>query len=222
VDPDVARRLIRSATECVAPPLVPELLLHLAPDVTELWRRTETALGRTGLAPPFWGFAWAGGQALARYLLDHPATVAGRCVLDAASGSGLVAIAAALAGARAVRAGDVDPLAVAAVALNARRNNVPVTAALGDGLAADGAPAEVVLIADVFYEQPMAGRAAEFVRAAAARGATVLVGDPARSYFPRADFDAVAAYDVPVTRDLEGVEVLRATVWRPRAPAPVA
>jgi predicted nicotinamide N-methyase len=207
---------VRAHTRLVAVPFVPEIRLLLADEALALWEQTEAELDRLGMPLPFWAFPWAGGQGLARYVLDHPAMVAGGRVLDLAAGSGLVAIAAALAGAAVVTAAEVDPFAVAAIGLNAAANGVAVEAHLGD-LLDDGADGfEVVLAGDVFYEGPMAARMLAYLRAAAAGGALVLVGDPGRTYLPAADLTAVAGYDVPVSRALEGADVRRTTIWRPR------
>jgi predicted nicotinamide N-methyase len=205
---------VRSHTRLAAVPFVPEVRLHLADDAIELWERTEEETGGQQ-PPPFWAFAWAGGQALARYVLDNPDLVAGRTVFDLASGSGLVAIAAARAGAAAVTANEIDPLAIAAVHANAAANDTAVTATLGDLLAGDAGGADVVLAGDVFYSKPMTDRVLPFLERAAARGATVLVGDPGRAYLPRDRFEAVAGYEVPVTRALENAESKTTTVWRP-------
>ena len=212
------RAFVRANTRLVAPPHVPEVRLHLADEALGLWKKTEELLARTGLPLPFWAFAWAGGQALARYLLDHPDLVAGRSVFDLASGSGLVAIAAARAGAAAVTASEVDQLAIAAIALNAETNDVVVSCTRGDALDGDGAGAEVVLAGDVFYERPMADRVLPFLERARARGASVLIGDPGRAYLPRTRFEALATYEVPVTRATEDAEVKQTTVWQPAWP----
>jgi predicted nicotinamide N-methyase len=206
---------VRANTRLVAPALVPEVRLYLADDAFGLWVRSEAELGRDGAPLPFWAFPWAGGQALARHLLDHSELVRGRAVLDVASGSGLVAIAAALAGAAAVAASDIDRLAVAAIALNAEANGVSVAAGLADVLDGDGAGAEVLLVGDAFYEQPMADRVLAFLERAWARGVDVLVGDPHRNHLPRDRFEALATYDVPVTRALEDRDIKPTTVWRP-------
>ncbi len=179
-------------------PLVPEIHLHLAEDAIVLRARLEAQSG-TALPPPFWADAWAGGQAVARYVLDHPEMVRGRRVLDVASGSGLVAIAAALAGAETVIANDIDPYALAAIALNARTNDVAIDVSQDDLLDSDGddgGDAEVVLAGDVFYSAPMAERMLSFLHRAAARGARVLVGDPGRTHLPHASLDVVATYEV--------------------------
>lgn len=194
-------------------PHAPEIRLHLADEATDLWLKTEEELGAVGLPPPFWAFVWAGGQALARYVLDHPATVRGRKVLDFASGSGLVAIAAAKAGAARVEACDVDAFALAAIALNAAANGVAVTAVEGD-LLGRGEGWETVLAGDVWYERDTAARVTDWLAGLAARGASVLIGDPGRSYLPREKLEAVATYEVPVTRALEDAEIKRSSVWR--------
>jgi predicted nicotinamide N-methyase len=189
-------------------PLVPEITLHRSEDDPfELWERT-------GQDVPYWAFPWAGGQALARYVLDHPAEVAGRAVLDLASGSGLVAVAAALAGAASVTAVDIDPLAVTAIGLNAAANGVTVTAYLADPLDSPGPVVDVLLAGDVCYDVDMTARVLPFIRRTAAAGATVLLGDPGRDYFPRTGFDRVADYGVPDTGRLESRDVTPTTVWR--------
>jgi predicted nicotinamide N-methyase len=206
---------IRSKTQLVAPLLVPEIRLHLADEPFGLWKTTERELGQAGLPFPFWAFAWVGGQTLARYILDHPELVRSRHVLDLASGSGLVAIAAAMAGAAAVTASDVDPIAAAAIDLNAEANGVAVTATREDPLDGDGQGHEIVLAGDVFYEQPMAGRVLPFLERAWARGAGVLVGDPGRAYLPLSRFQVLATYDVPVIPAIEDADVKRTMVLQP-------
>ena len=188
-------------------PLVPEIVLHSACEALELWERTHHD------QPPFWAFPWAGGQALARHVLDHPRLVAGRTVFDLACGSGLVAIAAALAGAREVVANDIDPLALAAVQLNAAANDVPVTTLPGDLLAGDAGGADVVLAGDVFYDAHITALVLPFLRRAAARGALVLLGDPDRAHLPRGEFAVRARYEVPVPLTLESTDTRSATVW---------
>ena len=204
---------IRANTALLAPPLVPELTLHLAHEALPLWEKTEEALGEMGLPPPFWAFAWAGGQALARYVLDHPATVAGRSVLDFASGSGLVGIAALKAGARAAAASDLDAFALAAIQLNAAANDVPLTAISADLIGRDEAW-DVVLVGDAFYEKPLADRLLPWLEMLARRGAAVLIGDPGRTYLPKRGLSRLATYDVPVTRALEDAEIKKTSVWR--------
>jgi predicted nicotinamide N-methyase len=195
-------------------PHAPELRLHVADEATALWERTEEELGAMGLPPPFWAFAWAGGQALARYVLDHPGTVAGARVLDFASGSGLVAIAAARAGAARVEASDLDAFAAAAIPLNAAANGVADIAVRLADLVGTDEGWDCVLAADIFYERDTAARVGEWLAALHARGARVLIGDPGRSYLPRERLEALATYAVPVTRALEDAEVKRSSVWR--------
>ncbi len=208
---------IRTNTKLLAPPLVPEIKLHLAEESLSIWQRTEEELGEMNIPPPYWAFAWAGGQALARYLLDNPSITAGQKVLDLGSGSGLSAIAARVAGAHAALATDVDEVALVAIALNADANGVAVEVAAEDML--DGGPgaASVVLAGDLFYERALATRMLAFLDACRTAGASVLVGDPQRAYFPKDRFEAVAEYRVPVTRELEDAEIKNAAVWRLRA-----
>jgi predicted nicotinamide N-methyase len=205
---------VRSVTRLHQVPFVPEIRLQLADDIYALWEQTERELGRTELPPPFWAFAWPGGSALARFLIDHPAAVTGRSVLDIGSGSGLVAIAAAKAGASTVLATEPDPLARAAIALNAAANDVPAPACVDAG-GEDALAAEVVVAGDVWYEQGMAEALTTYLDQAAARGASILTGDIGRRYFPRRRFECLASYELPASVDLEGSAVLRASVWRP-------
>ena len=227
--PPSAPQIIQAGTTLRRIPLVPEIRLYQASEPIAAWQHTERATGRTGLDPPFWAFAWAGGQALARYLLDHPEAVAGRQVIDVASGSGLVAIAAALAGAAAVTAYDIDPLAAAAITLNAAANGVAIQAVCADVLtqAAPPAPAtdvltqaappapgaDLVLVADAFYEQDLAGQVLAFLDRCHARGAAVLAGDFGRRYLPQARLVPLTSYDVPGLAALEDRDVKRTTVW---------
>lgn len=204
---------IRAQTRLLPVPHAPEIRLHLADEATELWSRTEEELGALGLPPPFWAFAWAGGQALARYVLDRPALVAGRRVLDLASGSGLVAIAAAMAGAGTVEASDIDTFAAAAIPLNAAANGVRVEVCTADLVGAD-AGWEVVLAGDICYQKDIAERVTAWLAALHRRGALVLIGDPGRSYLPADRLEVLATYEVPVTRALEDAEVKRTSVWR--------
>ncbi len=208
---------ILANTRLLAPPLVPEVLLHLAEESLPIWRKTEEELGELNVPPPYWAFAWAGGQALARHLIDVPSLSAGRRVLDLGTGSGLTAIAAAKAGAASVLANDIDAVALEAVALNCRANRCDeaVTASAEDLLAAppDGGY-DLILVGDLFYEKPLADRVLIFIEAAVRAGAVVLIGDPQRSYFPRGRFEQVAEHSVPVTRELEDAEIKRTAVWR--------
>jgi predicted nicotinamide N-methyase len=207
-----ALKIIRASTQLRPVALVPEIRLHQASEPIGVWERTELAAGRTNLDPPFWAFAWAGGQALARYLLDHPEAVKGRRVIDIASGSGLVAIAAARAGAATVTAYDIDPLAAAAITVNAGANGEAVLPVCADVL--DEAPdVDVLLVADAFYERDLAERVMRFLERSHARGADVLAGDFGRAYLPRDRLRALAAYDVPGLSMLEGSDVKRTTIW---------
>ncbi|MEH1012982.1 50S ribosomal protein L11 methyltransferase [Micromonospora sp. CPCC 206060] len=209
---DIATAFVRLHARLAPVAFVPEVRLHQADEPIGLWELTEGEF-RSEQPPPFWAFAWAGGQALARYLIDHPEVVAGRRVLDLASGSGLVAIAAARIGAASVRAVEVDPRAVAAVRLNADANGVRVDAELADLLDGAAGDAELVLAGDVFYSEAMANRVLRFLLRAARGGARVLVGDPGRAFLPRNRFTELATYDVPVPPALESVRVKRTTVW---------
>lgn len=207
------KAFILENTDLMRPPHVPEILLHLATEAHDLWLKTEEDLEAIGLPPPFWAFAWAGGQGLARYILDNPETVAGKRVLDFASGSGLVAIAAKLAGASHVLAADIDPWTQTAVMLNAAENGVEIgfTGENQIGLAVD---ADVVLAGDVFYDRDFAAVLVPWFTALADDGELVLVGDPGRSYLPKERLEKLAVYEVPVTRALEDSEVKKTTVWR--------
>jgi predicted nicotinamide N-methyase len=209
-----ASQFILANTRLLAVPLVPEIRLHLAEESLPIWQKTEEELDAMNLPPPYWAFAWAGGQALARYLIDNPALVAGRRVLDLGSGSGLAAVAAAKAGAAHVLAADIDALAVAAIKLNASANIVELEATSEDMLDAPPDGFDVLLIGDLFYERQLAGRVLAFADAAADRGALVLAGDPRRNYFPQNRFRQLALYPVPVTRELEDAEIKRSAVWR--------
>ena len=209
---------IRGHTRLLPVPNAPEISLFLADEATALWLKTEEELGELGLPPPFWAFAWAGGQGLARYLLDNPAIVAGRRVLDFASGSGLVAIAAAKAGAASVEACDIDSFAAEAIRLNAAANGVSLEVRLTDLVGRDESW-ETVLVGDVWYERETAERVTEWLACLDGRGALVLIGDPGRSYLPKDRLETLATYEVPVTRDLEDAEIKRSSVWRFRSRA---
>jgi predicted nicotinamide N-methyase len=204
---------IQANTVLVAPPLVPEIRLHLATEVVPLWRLTEEELAAQGVPPPYWAFAWAGGQALARYVLDHPKVVRGMDVLDFGSGSGLVAIAAAKAGAERVMAADVDPFAYAAIKLNAKANSAILGATTSDLIDSDG-NWRVILVGDMCYERPLAERLLAWLKDRAAHGATVLLGDPGRSYFPKGGVEKLQTYRVQTTRDLEDREIRETSVYR--------
>ncbi|MDQ0472595.1 class I SAM-dependent methyltransferase [Labrys wisconsinensis] len=207
---------IRANTRLLPVPHAPEIVLHVADEVTPLWHRTEEELGALGLPPPFWAFAWAGGQALARYVLDHPQTVAGKRVLDFASGSGLVAIAAMKAGAAAVVAAEIDRFAIAAIGLNAAANGVAVAAAADNVLGRFDIEADVVLAGDIFYDREIAAEVMAWLQGWQGRGAAVLIGDPGRTYLPKDRLDCLASYEVPVSRELEDLEIKRSSVWRLR------
>lgn len=204
---------IRKNTAVESPPLIPEIKLYLATEIVPIWQATEEELADIGLPPPYWAFAWAGGQALARHILDTPETVAGKTVLDFASGSGLVAIAAMKAGAARAIAADIDPYAEAAAGLNAALNGVAVEATTRDLIGTNG-PWEVVLAGDICYEQPLAERVAAWLRGLSEAGLTVLMGDPGRTYLPKDGLDWVVRYAVKTTRELEDTDVRNAVVWR--------
>jgi len=204
---------VRGNTVVTAPPLVPEIRLYLATEITPIWQGTEETLARSALPPPFWAFAWAGGQALARYLLDHPAEVAGRSVLDFGAGSGLVAIAAAKAGAASVFAAEIDHFAAAAIAANAALNDVAIAVTTADLLDTVDPRWEVVSAGDVCYERPMADRVTGWLRGLAARGTLVLLGDPGRAYLPSEGLVERARYLVPTSRELEDRDTRDAVVW---------
>ena len=214
-DPQV---FIRANTRIRRVPLVDEISLYLADEAVPLWQKTEEELNEDGLPPPFWAFAWAGGQALARYVLDHADCVRGKRVLDFASGSGLVAIAAMKAGARETTAADIDAFALEAVKLNASENDVALQCLDEDLLAGRSLQSwETVLAGDIFYEADTAERALAFVTKQASLGATVLIGDPGRSYLPKERLTKLAEYSVPVTRELEDNEIKRTAVWTLRS-----
>jgi predicted nicotinamide N-methyase len=225
--PEEARAFIQASTAVTAPPLLPEISLHLATEVTPLWQATEAWLSARGLEPPFWAFAWSGGQALARLLLDRPEIVRGAGVLDLASGSGLCAIAAARAGAVRVVAVDRDPMAKEAIALNASYNGVLVEAHAEDLLGQKGLPtwaegAAVVLAGDVCYDAVMTEAVLPWLRARAAEGARVLLGDPGRAYLPAEGLVEIARYRVPVIDDVESEREKWGVVYEVSATAPPA
>lgn len=207
MNPDL---FVRDNSQLLAPPLVPEIRLHLASEVIPLWRKTEEELAEIGVPPPYWAFAWAGGQALARYLLDNPATVANKRVLDFGSGSGLVAIAAAKAGAAYVAAADIDPFAIAAIARNADANNVTVHA-VADNVIGTSDRFDLIVVGDMCYERPLAEKLMAWLESAKA---DILLGDPGRTYFPKTGLVQLATYSVPTTRELEDREIRQTGVWR--------
>jgi predicted nicotinamide N-methyase len=208
------RAFIQANTKLMSPPLVPEIKLHLAEESLPIWLKTEEELDQINVPPPFWAFAWAGGQALARYILDNPTLVAGNTILDLGCGSGLTAIAPMLAGAKSALAADIDMLALASVEVNAEANGVLVSVTSENLLAFPPKLFDVTLVGDLFYERAMSDHVLGYVQAAAALGSLVLIGDPQRTYFPRGRFTQVAEYNVPVTRELEDSEIKRTAVWR--------
>ena len=201
---------IRANAELMIPPLVPELRLHLATEIVPLWRKTEEELEAMGVPPPYWAFAWAGGQALARYVLDNPARVAGKRVLDFGAGSGIVALAAAKAGAAHVLAADIDKYAIAAIMANAQANGVAV-ATTSDDIIGSTEQFDVILVGDMCYERPLAERLMAWL---ATSRAEILLGDPGRSYFPKAGLMRLAQYNVMTTRELEDREIRETGVWQ--------
>jgi predicted nicotinamide N-methyase len=205
---------VRTNTAVTAPPLVPEIRLYLATAITPIWQATEETLARSGLPPPFWAFAWAGGQALARYLLDHPGEVAGRSVLDFGAGSGLVAVAAAKAGAATVLAAEIDCFAAAAIEANAALNDVDVSVQTTDLLDTADRRWDVLTAGDVCYERPMADRVTGWLRRLSAGGALVLLGDPGRAYLPSGGLLQRARYVVPTNRELEDRDCREAVIWQ--------
>jgi predicted nicotinamide N-methyase len=204
---------VRANTVVASPPLVPEIRLHLAAEITPLWHATEASLARDQLPPPYWAFAWAGGQALARHVLDHPELVRGRLVLDFGAGSGLVAIAAAKAGGR-VAAAEIDPFAQAAIHLNAVLNEVEVAIEGADVIGHENAPWDTVLAGDMCYERPLAERLTAWLRGLSIRGVDVLLGDPGRAYLPTTGLVEIARYTVPTTLELEDRTSREGVVWR--------
>lgn len=207
------REFIADNTALCAPPHVPEIELYLASEAHDLWLKTEDELDVLGLPPPYWAFAWAGGQGLARHLLDHPGLVTGKSVLDFASGSGLVAIAARHAGAASVTASDIDVFSSMAAAMNAVHNQVRFALRSDDIIGQDDGW-QMVLAGDVFYDQALAMALIPWFDDLTRRGATVLVGDPGRSYCPQDRLEPLAVYQVPVTRALEDADIKKTTVWR--------
>jgi len=202
-------QFIRDNTELIAPPLVPEIRLHLATEVVPLWRKTEEELEEMGVPPPYWAFAWAGGQALSRYILDHPEEVAGKRVLDFGSGSGMIAIACRMAGAASVLAADIDVYAVTSILLNTKANDVQVDVTSDDVIGRE-CVWDVILVGDMCYERPLAERLLAWLQSC---GACVLLGDPGRSYFPKSGVQKLATYHVETTRELEDREIRETSVY---------
>jgi predicted nicotinamide N-methyase len=210
---DDPEAFIRENTALQPVPHAPEISLYVADEITPIWKMTEDGLGALGIAPPFWAFAWAGGQALARYVLDNPEEVRGKAVLDFAAGSGLVAIAAMKAGAASAIANDVDPFCRAAIAVNAEANAVAVQARIADLLDKPPPAVDVILAGDICYERTLTGRVLAWLKAAQAAGVRVLIGDPGRTYFPKSGLVHLAQYEVQTTRELEDFEIKKTGVW---------
>jgi predicted nicotinamide N-methyase len=213
LDPVAAERFVRRHTVIAAPPIVPEISLFLATEITPIWQATEAELAAAEVPPPFWAFAWAGGQALARHVLDNPGLVAGRRVLDFGSGSGLCGIAAAMAGAASVRAVDIDPIAGTVIALNAGLNGVALEIEVADIIGGE-TRADLILVGDMCYEKPLAARLLVWLRDVVRGGTVVLLGDPGRNYSPAEGIEQVARYRVPTSLELEDRSERSAAVWR--------
>ncbi len=211
IDPGAREAFIRAHTRLLPVPHTPEISLHVADEATALWQKTEDELGELGLPPPFWAFAWAGGQALARYILDNPEIVRGKSILDFAAGSGLVGIAAAKAGAAQVEAAEIDSFAHAAIPLNARANGVRLHQRTDDLIGTEDGW-DVVLAGDICYDRDIAARVIPWLEALHRAGMTVLIGDPGRSYLPK-NLTRLAEYSVPTTRELEDAQIKRSSVW---------
>ncbi|KAB7739841.1 methyltransferase [Parvibaculum sedimenti] len=205
---------IRANTALHEPPLVPEVKLHLASEIVPIWQMTEEELEKSGLPPPFWAFAWAGGQALSRYILDHPEVVRGKRVLDFGSGSGMIGIAAMKANAVSVLAADIDIFAAASIRLNAEVNGVSLDVTTEDIVGSPNQGWDVILIGDMCYERPLAERIEKWVHSLVDGGATALIGDPGRTYLPKSGLEKLISYAVKTTRELEDTDVRNTSVWR--------
>ena len=203
---------IRANTALGVSPLVPEIALYLATEITPIWQATEDWLRARAIEPPFWAFAWPGGQALARHILDHPALVAGKRVLDFAAGGGIAAIACARSGAARVEAAEIDPLAHAAIRLNAAVNGVEVILPPGDIVGA-ACRWDLILCGDVFYDAGMTGHILPWLHALAAT-AEVWIADPGRAYSPRPGLSSLARYRVPTSLELEDRIEREVVLWR--------
>ena len=206
--------MIRTHTVTGRAPLVPELTVHLATHITPLWEATENLLTQTDMPPPFWAFTWPGGQALARYILDHPQLVAGRHVLDFGAGNGIQAIAAMMAGARSALANDIDPVSLVAARLNAQLNKVRIDTESSDLVGKIDPHWDLVIAGDVCYEQQASDAITEWLRRIAATGTPVLMADPGRSFAPTTGFEELESYEVPVEQALEDTNVMETGVWR--------
>lgn len=207
-------RFVRENTVAAQAPLVPEITLHLASEVTPLWHATEEVLEQNGLPPPYWAFAWPGGQTFARLLLDRPELAHRRKVLDFASGCGIAAIAAAKGGAAKVVATEIDSFAVAALGLNAALNAVSFDIFEGDILADPPTDWDLILAGDVCYEKPMADRTLAWLDLAVAQGTEVLIADPGRAYLPKSGLVEIARHDVPTPLDLENRKIMTTVIYR--------
>ena len=205
---------IRANTQLHEPPLIPEVKLWLASEIVPIWQMTEEELQENGLPPPFWAFAWAGGQALSRYILDHPEVVRGKRVLDFGSGSGLIGIAAMKAGAASVLAADIDPFAAAAIRLNAEVNNVSLLETVDNLVGSANQGWDVILIGDMCYERPLAESIEIWVRGLVAEGTEAFIGDPGRTYLPKSGLEKIISYAVMTTRELEDTDVRNTSVWK--------
>ncbi len=208
----VKENFIRTETDLRSVPAVPDIHLYVADESTPLWQKTEQYLGKDGMPPPFWAFAWPGGQALARYLLDHPETVEGRSVLDFACGGGLAGIAAMKAGAQKVLACDIDPFAIAAAELNAKANNVALETLCADIIGLDGGW-DVILVGDICYERDTAQKVITWLEKRHQSGSTIFIGDPERTYLPKERLKKIASYDIVTTKDLEDSEIKTTGIW---------
>lgn len=208
-----AAAFVQANTRLGSAALAPSIALHLADELTPLWQATETFLAQENISPPFWAFAWPGAQALARFVLDNPGSVQGRRVLDFAAGCGLAALACMQAGAALADAAEIDPLAVAAIRLNAAANGLAVTALEGDIVGTPGRW-DLILCGDVCYEAPMTRHILPWLHALAADGAEVWIADPGRSYLPKQGLVAFATYEVPTTMELEDRTMRTATLYR--------
>ncbi len=208
-----ARSFIARHTRITSSPLVPEIDLHLADEITPIWQATEETLKQMNVSPPYWAFAWPGGQAMARFILDHPRRFAGQRVLDFAAGAGLCAIAAAKVGASQVLAADIDPLATIALAMNAERNDVTFPIESSDIVGSESAW-DIVVAGDVCYERPMADRVTQWLRHLAQKGTIVLLADPGRAYLPKEGLQEIARYKVPTTLELEDRTERETILWQ--------
>lgn len=205
---------IRTQTQILPPSIVPEISLHMATEVTPLWQLTEDRLRQSDLPPPFWAFAWPGGQGMARYILDNPTSVKGKRVIDFAAGSGIAAIAAMKAGAKSVLAVDIDPLALHAINLNSAHNQVDVKISEGIDLSKAYTKADLILAGDICYQQSMSTALTRWLHLCVTKGVEVLIADPGRAYVPKEGLTQLASYTVPTSRDLEDQDSRIVIVWK--------